>query len=49
MNNPKPPFKYLFPNKSQFEQLEGQENSTEKVKAKEALNRARARVQATKS
>ena len=35
--------------KTQFNQLEGQENSTEKVKAQQGLNRARARMQATKS
>ena len=35
--------------KNQFNQLEGQVNSTEKVKAQQNLNRARARVQATKS
>ncbi|KGG13466.1 ATP synthase epsilon chain [Prochlorococcus sp. MIT 0601] len=34
---------------SKVNQLEGQDNSTEKVKAKESLNRARARVQASKS
>jgi len=34
--------------KSKFSQLEGSTNSTEKVKAKESLNRARARFQATK-
>ena len=32
-----------------FNQLEGQANSTEKVKAQQNLSRARARVQATKS
>ncbi len=34
---------------NELNQLEGQVNSTEKIKAKETLNRARARVQATKS
>ncbi len=34
--------------KGQFQQLESQPNSPEKVKALEALNKARARVQATK-
>ena len=33
---------------SKFKQLENQENSTEKVKALEYLNKARTRVQATK-
>ncbi len=35
--------------KNQVNQLEGKENSTEKVKAQESLNKARARLQATKS
>ena len=35
--------------KNDFIQVEGQSNSTEKVKAQQNLNRARARVQATKS
>ena len=35
--------------KNEFSQLEGQDNSTEKVKAQQNLNRARARLQATKS
>ena len=35
--------------KNKFVQLEGTSNSTEKVKAKESLDRARARFQATKS
>ena len=35
--------------KSKFSQMEDQVNSTEKVKAQQNLNRARARVQATKS
>ncbi len=35
--------------KNELNKLEGQANSTEKVKAQETLNRARARVQATKS
>ncbi len=35
--------------KSELNKLEGQANSTEKLKAQETLNRARARVQATKS
>ncbi len=35
--------------KNKLNQLEGQANSPEKVKAQEALNRARALVQATKS
>ena len=35
--------------KNEFNQLENQENSSEKVKALESLNKARARVQATKS
>ena len=35
--------------KSEVSQLEGQANSTEKVKAQENLNRARARVQASKA
>jgi len=35
--------------KNEFSQVEGQSNSTEKVKAKQNLNRARARLQATKS
>ncbi len=34
---------------SQLNQLEGKENSTQKVKAQESLNKARARLQATKS
>ena len=34
--------------KSEFIKLEGQANSTEKVKAQQNLNRARARLQATK-
>jgi len=34
--------------KSEFNKLEGQSNSTEKVKAQQNLNRARARLQATK-
>ena len=34
---------------SEFDQLEGAENSTEKVKARASLNRARARLQASKS
>jgi len=35
--------------KNRFNQLEGQVNSPEKVKAQQNLNRARARLQATKS
>ena len=35
--------------KNEFNQFEGQDNSTEKVKAQEKLNRARARYQATKA
>ncbi len=35
--------------KNEFNQLEAQNNSTEKVKAQQNLNRARARLQATKS
>ena len=35
--------------KTQFIQFEGSNNSPEKVKAKESLNRARARFQATKN
>ena len=35
--------------KAEFNQLEGQGNSTEKVKAQQNLNRARARLQATNS
>ncbi len=35
--------------KQQFNQLEGQQTSPEKIKAQESLNRARARVQASKS
>ncbi len=35
--------------KSKFSQMEDQVNSTEKVKAQQSLNRARARLQATKS
>ena len=34
--------------KTELSQLEGQSNSTEKVKAQESLNKARARFQATK-
>jgi len=34
--------------KTEFSQFEGQVNSTEKVKAQQSLNRARARLQATK-
>ena len=34
--------------KNEFNQFEGQNNSTEKVKAQQNLNRARARLQATK-
>ena len=34
--------------KTEFSQFEGQVNSTEKVKAQQNLNRARARLQATK-
>jgi len=35
--------------KNYLNQLEGETNTTEKVKAQESLNKARARVQATKS
>ncbi len=35
--------------KNEFNQVEAQSNSTEKVKAQQNLNRARARLQATKS
>ena len=35
--------------KNEFSQLEGQANSPEKLKAQQNLNRARARLQATKS
>jgi len=35
--------------KNKFAQLEGETNSPEKIKAKESLNRARARFQATKN
>ena len=35
--------------KSELTQYEGQKNSTEKVKAQENLNKARARVQASKT
>ena len=34
---------------TQFNQLEGKANSTEKLKAQESLNKARARLQATKA
>ena len=38
----------LEPAKAQVSQMEGQEPSTEKIKAQQNFNRARARVQATK-